>query len=435
MQRLMKTALKLDTPTQESTRLFSNIEFDGNKLTHQSGSVLGGTALIAGTTIGAGILALPAVTLSSGVLPSTVLLIAIWLYTLISGLMIAEVTLNTMHRVGRPNLGLLFIVENTLGFLGARIAAAVYLFLNYALLVAYITKGGEILVSAASVVCNVQNVLPEWVGITTFTLLFGSMMYFGREKIVEKLNNVFVAILIASFVGILLLISTHLQTAKLLYHNWTAVTPAVSVMLVAMFYHNIVPLVVAQMEGDARKIRSCIVIGSGIPLVMFLAWNAVILGSITPDIVQNISNGRTIFDPLQILRSGSTGESLGALVSVFSEFATITSFIGVVYSLLDFFKGISNVGNNQLSKSQPLYLIILAPPMILGALNPSIFFTALDYSGTFSVSVLAGIIPALMIWKQREAHSHSNSINHQLAPGGKMIFISMIVIGFVFMWT
>ncbi|MFH7023840.1 MAG: amino acid permease [Heteroscytonema crispum UTEX LB 1556] len=431
----MKTVLKLDTPAPEPTRLFSHIKFDGNKLTHQPGSVLGSTALIAGTTIGVGILELPAVTLPSGVVPSTVLLIAVWLYSLISGLLIAEVTLNTMRFVGRPNLGLLVIVESTLGFLGSRIAAVAYLFLGYALLVAYISQGGEILVSAASQVCGVQNVFPAWVGIATFTLLFGGMMYLGREKFVEKLNNAFVAIVIASFVGILLLSSTHLQTAQLLFQDWSALTPAVSVMLVALFYHNVVPLIVAQLEGDARKIRSSIVIGSVIPPIMFLAWNTVILGSVSPDIVQDISNGRTIFDPLQILRSGSAGEWLGALVSVFSEFAILTSFIGIVYSLLDFFKGIFNVDNNEPYLSQSLYLLILGPPMILGALNPSIFFTALDYAGTFSISVLAGIIPALMIWKQREAHSHLNSINQQLVGGGKVILIVMIGIASLIIWA
>lgn len=70
----MKTVLKPDS------RLFSNLELDGDKLSHQPGSVLGSTALIAGTTVGAGILALPAVTLPSGVVPSTALLIAVWLY-------------------------------------------------------------------------------------------------------------------------------------------------------------------------------------------------------------------------------------------------------------------------------------------------------------------------------------------------------------------
>ncbi|WP_325078085.1 hypothetical protein [Sphaerospermopsis aphanizomenoides] len=39
---------------QQITRLFSHLEFDGNKLNHQPGSVLESTALIAVTTIAAG---------------------------------------------------------------------------------------------------------------------------------------------------------------------------------------------------------------------------------------------------------------------------------------------------------------------------------------------------------------------------------------------
>ena len=44
------------------------------------GSILGSTTLVAGTTVGAGILALPAVTLPAGILPSTLLLIGVWFY-------------------------------------------------------------------------------------------------------------------------------------------------------------------------------------------------------------------------------------------------------------------------------------------------------------------------------------------------------------------
>ena len=315
MQSLIKTTLKSDT--QEATRLFSHIEFDGNKLIHQPGSVLGSTTLIAGTTIGVGILALPAVTMPSGIVPSSALLIAVWLYTLVSGLMIAEVTLNTMRLVGRPDLGMSIIVESTLGVLLARITAGAYLFVDYALLVAYIVEGGEILVSIASSLWGVNVVMSEWVGTTAFTLLFGGMMYFGREKFVEKLNNAFVAIVIASFLGILLVGTKHFHPAQLLFQDWSALTPAVSVMLVALFYHNIIPVIVAQLEGDARKIRTSIVIGSLIPLIMFIAWNAVILGSVSSDLVQDISSGKTIFNPLQILRLGSAGKWLGILVSVF----------------------------------------------------------------------------------------------------------------------
>ncbi|MFY7885497.1 MAG: hypothetical protein ACOVOV_11720 [Dolichospermum sp.] len=52
---------------QPVTRLFSHLKFDDNKFQHQPGSVFGNTALIVGTTIGAGIIGLPAVTLPSGI--------------------------------------------------------------------------------------------------------------------------------------------------------------------------------------------------------------------------------------------------------------------------------------------------------------------------------------------------------------------------------
>ena len=419
---LMKTAIKLDTP--EVTRLFSHLELDGSKLSHQAGSVLGSTALVAGATVGVGILALPTVTLPSGVVPSSALLIAVCIYTLVSGLLIAEVTLRTMRLVGRPSLGLLVIVERTLGKLGARIAGGVYLFLQYALLVAYISQGGEILGSAASSLWGVQNV-PTWIGTTAFSLLFGGIMYLGRERFVEKLNSVFVAIVIASFLGLLFLGSTHVRSAQFLFQDWSALTPAVSVMLVALFYHNVVPVIVAQLEGDARKIRLSIVIGSVIPLIMFLAWNAVILGSVSPEMVKDTSSG-TVFDPLQTLRLGGAGEWLGVLLFVFSEFAIVTSFIGVVYGLLNFFEDISPVAPDKPSGRLSLYSLILFPPMSLSAISPSIFFHALDYAGTFGISVLGGIIPALMSWKQREEYSYLNSVNPLVVPGGKVTLIVMI---------
>ena len=107
---------------QPVTRLFSHLKFDDNKFQHQPGSVFGNTALIVGTTIGAGIIGLPAVTLPSGIIPSTILLITVWLYALISGLLVAELTLNVMRVEGISHIGLLAIIAKILGKPGARIA-------------------------------------------------------------------------------------------------------------------------------------------------------------------------------------------------------------------------------------------------------------------------------------------------------------------------
>lgn len=426
----MNPVIKSDPPI---SRLFSNLELDGNKLNHQPGSVLGSTALVAGTTVGAGILALPAVTLPSGVVPSTTLLIAVWIYTLISGFLIAQVTLNTMRSVGLPSLGLLVIIESTLGKVAAIIAGGVYLFLHYAMLVAYIAQGGGILVSAVEKVSGVQNVLPAWIGTTAFTLLFGGIMYLGRDRFIEKLNNAFVAIVIASFIGLLFIGSTQVQPIQFSFQNWSALPAAVSVMLVALFFHTMIPVITVQLEGDIRKIRQSIIIGSGIPLIMFLAWNAVILGSVSPDLIEGITTGKTVFDPLQTLRDGGAGEWMGVLVSVFSEFAIVTSFIGFVYGLLDFFRNISPVAAKEPLNRLPLYSLILFPPLSLSILNPNIFFAALDYAGTFSISVLGGIIPAVISWKQSQEQEHLNTMTPSLVPGGKITLMIMIGVALMIM--
>ncbi len=395
------------------------------RLNHQPGSVLGSIALVAGTTVGAGILALPAFTLPSGIVPSTALLIGVWLYTLITGLLIAEITLNAMRLEGRSSIGFLAIVDKTLGKMGGRIAGGAYLFNHYALLVAYITEGGNILTSGLSKIWSLEAVLPNWVGTTTFTLLFGGMMYLGRERFIQKVNSAFMAIVIISFLGLLCLGVGQVRSTQILFQDWGAVGTAVSATLVALFYHNIVPVVVTQLEGDVKKIRQSIIIGSGIPLIMFLAWNAVILGSVSPEMLQNTDS----FDPLQILRNGDAGQWLGVIVSIFSEFAIVTSFIGFVYGLLDVFKDMPFIANGKASRL-PLYSLILFPPFSFGTLNPGIFLSAIEYTGTFSVSLLAIVIPALTSWKQRQQQELANIINQPLVPGGKVTLSILLAIAF-----
>lgn len=59
-----------------------------------AGSVLGAVALILGSTIGAGILALPAVAAPAGFGPSTAVLVGCWLLLSLDALLIAEVNLS-----------------------------------------------------------------------------------------------------------------------------------------------------------------------------------------------------------------------------------------------------------------------------------------------------------------------------------------------------
>lgn len=85
------------------------------------------------------------------------------------------------------------------------------------------------------------------------------------------------------------------------------------------------------------KIRTAIVTGTGVPLLMFLAWDAAILGSLKPGADAGA-------DPLQTLIG--TDPIVGSLVQIFSFLAVATSFIGFLFGLVDFVGDLLNVSSH-----------------------------------------------------------------------------------------
>tara|TARA_B110001452_G_scaffold226443_1_gene200835 strand:- start:297 stop:848 length:552 start_codon:yes stop_codon:yes gene_type:complete len=100
------------------------------------GTLLGATALVAGTTVGAGVLALPAKTLAAGFLPSSGMLFASWVYMAASGLLIAEVNVNTLCSLERDAVSITSMAAETIGEVGSNVCGVAYVFIHYALLVA-----------------------------------------------------------------------------------------------------------------------------------------------------------------------------------------------------------------------------------------------------------------------------------------------------------
>lgn len=147
-----------------NSRMWSNV--DQVTMRHQPGSVLGAVSLVAGTAVGAGILALPATTAPAGFAASAAALTGGAAYTIVTALLLAEVNLNTMCELGSGGVSIVSMASRTLGaplprphglgshFLvpscstprlmnfrpvgttGTRLASGAYLFLHYCLLVA-----------------------------------------------------------------------------------------------------------------------------------------------------------------------------------------------------------------------------------------------------------------------------------------------------------
>ena len=106
-----------------------------------SGSLLGAVALITGTSVGAGILALPGISAPAGFIPATSIMVGCWGFLVGEALLLAEVNVELLKSVvGEQNrasdvLSLRTMAQKTLGATGGAAATLAYVFLTYALLV------------------------------------------------------------------------------------------------------------------------------------------------------------------------------------------------------------------------------------------------------------------------------------------------------------
>ena len=182
------------------------VDEERDEETH-TGSLAGVVALIVGSTVGAGVLALPAATAEAGILPASGALIGVWILLVCDALLLAEVNVGIMRERDEDRLthgrghspvviSLSDMAERTLGTEGKVFASALYSFMSLTVLVAYISKGAEILDGALEIGPSLAAVM--------FTAGLGGTICLGGSKVADKLNQMLTygsLIAFAAFVG------------------------------------------------------------------------------------------------------------------------------------------------------------------------------------------------------------------------------------------
>ncbi|XP_057802143.1 uncharacterized protein LOC131017399 isoform X3 [Salvia miltiorrhiza] len=232
-----------DVEVHEFGRLFSNL--NQATLKREPGSLSSSIFLVAGTTIGAGILAIPAVTQESGFLASAVTCILCWIFMVITGLLIAEVNVSTMRELGTGGVSLVSMAMRTLGNVGVQVACWSYIFIHYALLVAYVARSSEILTNFLGI--------PIWETATLFSMIFGGLCYFGSQGIIGAVNGALVISIIASFVALVVVASGDLHWDFLLKANLEAAPRSIPIIALSFVYQNVVPVLCTNLEGNLSK--------------------------------------------------------------------------------------------------------------------------------------------------------------------------------------
>ncbi len=370
------------------------------------GHLVGGTLLVAGTSIGVGMLALPVVTAAGGFIPSLFIYIVCWLFMLCTGLLILEAC------IWMPkDANLITLSSRLLGKWGKVSCWILYLLLFSSLMVAHIAGGGNV------VSLLFDGTLPVWLSTIIYVGIFAPVVYFGTLW-VDRLNILLMVGIVITYLVFVGSSVKYIDFGLLARMDWSKSWLALPVVFTAFGYQSLIPTLFNYMNRNVRKMRFAIIVGTTIPLLIYVIWEMLILGIVPLEgsggLAEAITKGENAINPLG---SYLHHPKLLAIGQGFAFFAMTTSFLGISIAFIDFLAdGLKVVkkGTRKMSLCALIFLI----PMIITFINPHLFLIALRYAGGFGVALLLGAMPVMMVWAGRYYEGHS--LLHQQLPGGKI---------------
>lgn len=367
--------------------------------------LLGSLLIITGTAVGAGMLALPLATARIGFGLSIVSLLLIWFVTYISALLMLEITL----AFKAPHNNYHTMSFKTLGKKGEIISWVSLLCLLYALCAAYVTGGGSILTQVIATYFEIE--IPHWVSSTMFTLVIGSLVFWGTA-IVDWCNRGLMLLkFIAFIIGMVLLMpSVNVETLSEASTSSYYFIAAFPILLTSFGFHPVIPSLAGYNNNDPVLLRKAITYGSLIPLVLYCIWEFVVKG-IVPEtgnisFLKIVSQGGSVGDLIGSVAKITQHRGIGVIMNVFSNTALATSFLGVSLALFDFLEDVVEKGRKETHRKRVAFLTFM-PPLVFALFFPKGFLLALGYASLF-VAFTCVIQPALMVMKLRrskELHS------------------------------
>jgi tyrosine-specific transport protein len=382
----------------------------------QKGSVFGGILLVAGCCIGAGMLGLPVFSAVAGFEPSLLMLLLSWTFMVTTGLLLLEVNLWFANEVN-----IISMAGKTLGFWGKLVGWGGFLYLFYALMVAFISGSGEL---ASDFFFENSGIrLPPAICGLALCFLFGVFLYLGTRA-VDRFNRVMILGLGLSYVILVFTGFPHVDFTHLLYKDWKAATLVLPTMIISFGYHNLIPSLTTYLQRDVKKLRTIIIVGSALPLLIYALWMAVLLGIIPVDgeggFRQALNAGEMA---TQTLRNAVGSTWVTTAMHYLAFFSIITTLLAVGLSFVDFLADGLRIKKDNKGKCL-LCFLTLGPPFLFAVIYPKLFFTALNYAGGFGAVLLFGILPACMVWSGR--YRLNKSAEARLVPGGKVVLGTVI---------
>lgn len=384
--------------------------------------MLGSIAIVAGTAIGAGMLALPLATAALGMVPAILLMVVIWGLSAYTSLLMLEINL-------RSGVGdnVHAITGKLLGKKGQIVQGASFLSLLVALTAAYLTGGSSLLVLKAQNMFDI--VLDNQVAVVLFTLVLGGFAALGVAW-VDKVSRFLFSLMILLLIVVVLFLLPEVSIASMatsavaqsLTSSWMAAIP---VVFTSFGFHVCIATLVRYLDGDTVSLRKVLLIGSTIPLACYIFWLLVTLGTVGGSEINGFNGSLPAL--ISALQEIAHTPLISKCISLFADLALITSFLGVTLSLYDFVAELTRAKKTFVGRAQT-WLLTFVPPLLCALYVPEGFVAVLGFAAVPLV-VMIIFLPIAMALRQRQIQPQGYQVVGGTFALGLAGILGAIIIG------
>lgn len=377
--------------------------------------ILGSSLIIAGTTIGAGMLAMPLTSAKIGFGFSVVILVTLWALMAFTALLYVEV----YQKAPRRDAGIASLAEQYFGMGGRMITTASSLLLMYALLTAYTVGGGQII----KPIFSTFGEQAESIAIGGFLLTFGTSIFLGMNTVDGISRFLFsLKILVFGVVLFMLLPLVRAENIGAMPLNYFVLISASPVFFTSFGFHLIIPTINNYLQSDIKSLRLAILIGTAIPLVAYILWELLPHGVFSQSqFVQIIQQNPTLNGLIEACTKLTGSDLIGNAVRAFAGLALVTSFLGVALSVIDCLDDLLkrvHINANRFSLSMLTFV-----PVLLLAFFQRNFSSILSYAGLISVyyNLLLPVALAMVCRKRNP------NLNYRVWGGNISLYFTLAV--------
>jgi tyrosine-specific transport protein len=399
-------------------------EYEVDQMAKANGQ-LGGIFIVAGTCIGGGVIALPMMLASVGLIFTVVIMAVMWAAMYYSALINLELNLQAGCGMDIGNLGRHFSGPGA-----AWLGRLVLLSLMYALMAAYFYGLSSLLVEILHL--SSQS---RWLVTTSVAVVFCALMVLPVRGLDSVNKPLFIGMLvIAAF--LLIGLSRHVSWDRSLLfpppaakpHHWIAVVP---VLFTSFGFQVIFHTLSDYYALNGNVLRRVFLWGSLIPAVVYIAWTVAVLLAIhgnNPSFYGEMVLGRVDVGTLVAELSRITANpAIRSIVWAVSILAIATSMVGVGLGLCTTLQAYLP-GKFHLARHRALPAAASTiPPLILALLVPGAFTAILGAAGVI-LAILAILLPLYLVRRGKFTALNYPVVGSPLAQFS--IFIAAVLIIF-----